>query len=64
MTIFNLVDADFGIEPSASGPFLFCVADAGIESTPFDRVGRAIVTREAGAAMAVRTVDIIAQAPI
>ena len=47
--IFSLVVAGFEIEPSESNPFLFCVADAGIESTPFEREGRAMVTRGAGA---------------
>ena len=57
MTIFNLEVANFAIDPSGSGPLLFCVADAGIESTPFKREGRAMVTREAGAGavMAVET---------
>ena len=57
MTIFNLVIAAFECDPSKSGPLLFCVADAGIESTPFEREGRAMVTREAGvgAVMAVKT---------
>ena len=49
MTIFNLEVANFAIDPSGSGPLFFCVADAGIESTPFEREGRAMVTREAGA---------------
>lgn len=49
MTIFNLEAASLAIDPSGSGPFFFCVADAGIESTPFEREGRAMVTREAGA---------------
>ena len=56
MTIFNLEVANFAIDPSGSGPLLFCVADAGIESTPFEREGRAMVTREAGAG-AVMAVD-------
>lgn len=47
--IFNLVVAGLDTNPSESGPFLFCVADAGIESTPFEREGRAIVTRGAAA---------------
>ena len=47
--IFNLVVAGLEFEPSESSPFLFCVADAGIESTPFEREGRAMVTRGAGA---------------
>ena len=47
--IFNLVVAGFETKPSKSGPFLFCVADAGIENTPFEREGRAMVTRGAGA---------------
>lgn len=47
--IFNLVVAGFEIEPSESSPVLFWVADAGIESTPFEREGRAMVTRGAGA---------------
>ena len=56
MTIFNLVIAGFESDPSISCPLLFCVADAGIESTPFEREGRAMVTREAGvgAVMAVK----------
>ena len=37
------------MKPSESCPLLLCVADAGIESTPFEREGRAMVTREAGA---------------
>lgn len=41
--------ADFKLETSESGPLLFCVTDAGIESTPFGREGRAMVTRGAGA---------------
>ena len=49
MTIFNLEAANLAIDPSGSGPLFFCVADAGIESTPFEREGRAMVTREAGA---------------
>lgn len=48
MTIFNLVVAGFECDASKSGPLLFCVADAGIESTPFEREGRAMVTGEAG----------------
>ena len=47
--IFNLVVTGLEITPSESGPFLFCVADAGIESTPFEREGRAMVTRGAEA---------------
>ena len=49
-TILSLVLAGFEIKPSESCPLLLCVADAGIESTPFEREGRAIVTRGAGAA--------------
>lgn len=47
MTSFSLVVPNFGTDPSKSGPPLFCVADAEIESTPFERDGRAMVTREA-----------------
>lgn len=47
--IFNLVVAGLETNPSESVTFLFCVADAGIESTPFEREGRAMVTRGAGA---------------
>ena len=49
-TILSLVLAGFEIKLSESCPLLLCVADAGIESTPFEREGRAIVTRGAGAA--------------
>lgn len=61
--IFSLVVAGFEVNPSESGPLLFCVADAGIESTPFEREGRAMVTREAGAldVMAARTARVLAQ---
>ena len=63
MTIFNLVIAGFECDASKSGPVLFCVADAEIESTPFKREGRAIVTREAGvgAVMAVKVVSVAAR---
>lgn len=47
--IFSLVVAGFELNPSESAPLLFCMADAGIESTPFEREGRAMVTRGAGA---------------
>lgn len=60
---FNLEVAGFEIKPSDSCPLRFCVADAGIESTPFEREGRAMVTRGAGAGevMAAGTADIPAQ---
>ena len=58
MIIFNLVDASFETKPSEADSFLFCVADAGIESTPFGREGRAMVTRGAGAGD-VMTVEIL-----
>lgn len=45
--IFSHVVAGFKVSPSESGPLLFCVADAGIESTPLERGGRAMVTRGA-----------------
>lgn len=63
MTIFNLVIACFERDPSKSCPLLFCVADAGIESTPFEREGRAMVTRDAGveAVMAVKTACVAAK---
>ena len=63
MTIFSLVIAGFECEASKSGPLLFCVADAGMESTPFEREGRAMVTREAGvgAVMAVKTTCVVAK---
>ena len=48
-TSLSLVLAGFEMKPSESCPLLLCVADAGIESTPFEREGRAMVTREAGA---------------
>ena len=48
MTIFDLRLAVFDASPSELVPLFFCVADAGIESTPFEREGRAIVTRGAG----------------
>ena len=57
---FSLVVAGFDINPSESGPLLFCVTDAGIESTPFERAGRAMVTRgaEIGEVMAAVTAGI------
>ena len=66
MTIFNLVVAGLECDPSKSGPLLFCVADAGIESTPFEREGRAMVTREAGvgAVMAVKTTCVAAKTTV
>ena len=63
MTIFNLVIAGFECDASKSGPLLFCVADAGIERTPFEREGRAMVTGEAGveAVIAVKTACVAAK---
>ena len=60
---FNLAVAGLELNPSDSGPPLFCVADAGIESTPFEREGRAMVTRGAGAGevMAAGTTEVPAQ---
>lgn len=49
MINFNFVVAGLEAKPSESCPLLFCVADAGIERTPFEREGRAMVTRGAGA---------------
>lgn len=55
--------AGFEINASESAALLLCVADAGIESTPFEREGRAMVTRGdgAGEVMAVGTAGIVAR---
>ena len=60
---FNLVVAGFEFKLSESCPLLFCVADAGIESTPFEREGRAMATRgaRAGELMAAEAADVPAR---
>ncbi len=45
--IFNLAKGALDVGPSDPPPDFFCVADAGIERTPLEREGLAMVTRGA-----------------
>ena len=51
--IFSFAKGALVTGPSGAGPVLFCVTDAGIDRTPFEREGLAIVTRGALDVMAV-----------
>lgn len=45
--IFNLAKGALDVGPSDPPPDFFCIADAGIERTPLEREGLAMVTRGA-----------------
>ena len=45
--IFSLARGALDASPSVPPPDFFCVADAGIERTPLEREGLAMVTRGA-----------------